>query len=227
MKISTVVKQISFIIICAVLWIGCSHQTPLPDIQYYTLVYEKPQAINETAQLQVRIRANPVQTTSFYRTTRIAYATSPYTRGLYSYYHWEDPADKLLHGHIIRGFRDAGLFSDLVLSDSTLPCQFSLTIFVEEFVEMDRGKNRYALLSFWATVEYEVENISQVGQNTPLIIFQKRYQVETPLETKTLTELAKAMSQSVSTASLQLRADLYQEISQRLKAIPMNKPKGK
>ena len=216
MKISTVAKLLCASM-CVFLWAGCGG-TPQPELQYYTLSYDPPQKIARNAQLPVSIRVNPVQSTSFYRTPRIAYATSSYTRGLYNYYYWEDPADKLLQSYIIRNLRDAGVFSDLISSNSSLPCQLSLTLFVNEFVEMDRGVDRYSIVSFLATVEYETDSIPITGQTNHLIIFQKQYQVETKLEAKTLTALAKAMSQSVSVASAQLRADLYTEISQVLQA---------
>ena len=228
MKISTVIKFVGFLSVCAVLWAGCGGVSQQLEVQYYTLSYEKPQITSSMPQLPISMRINPAQATSFYRTSRIAYATSPYTRGLYSYYYWEDTADKLLQTYIIRGIRDVGLFSDLLSSDSSRSCQFSLTLFVDEFIEMDRGSDKYAIVSFLATVEYEADSIVPVvGKTNHLIVFQKQYRVETRLEEKTLTALAKAMTQSVSTASSQLQLDLYKEISQVIRVTPKVKPKGK
>ena len=208
----------------AMMLTGCMGPASQPEIQYYALAYQKPD-VTLRPTLPVSIRINSVQTTSFYHTSRMAWATSPYNRGLYNYYYWEDSADKLLRTYVMRSIAEGQMFSDMITAESTTPSRFALTLFLDEFLEMDRGSERYAVVSFMATLEWESDNIpSRMGQTGRFVVFQKNYQVETPLQGKTLTALAQGMSQSVFRATQELQKDLYNKITTALLDSPPPAP---
>ena len=145
--------------------------------------------------------------------TEMVYKETPYRTNVYWYNRWRANPGYLVTDYLVRDLRDSKLFTAIFSYDLSGPARFNLEGDVVDFQEVDTPGVWHAALTLNITLlDTDKENI------TEKVMFQRRYQTQEPMLSKTPQGLAEAMSRALQKLSRQIIDDVYRAAKQRLGA---------
>lgn len=175
---------------------GCSLAKPQPEVHYYALALQLPEARPNTAKTSLVIR--PLSARDPYNQERIVYRTSPYAFDLYNFHRWASfPAEQVTHW-TRRYLQATGLFSQ-VFPTTDGNADIVLDGRIRQFEEIDREATWEAALSieFW---------LIRSGERSPF--WSRPYSATKPASRRNPEAIAEAMSQGLEDILQQLTTDL-------------------
>lgn len=195
---------ISVGIICLLLGIsGCYSLKSTPrKIYFYTLEYPSP-TFEKLEPLSASIRVEPFQTAPDYSSRRIIYREADFNRQSYIYHKWHSSPGTLLSYLFIRDLRRSHLFAAVTSSGQALAAEYVLSGMVDQFLEEDTPKGRFALLAITLTLS------DSDRAHAPSLVMQKHYDIRQPIKGQTAVDVVHAMSQAALLFSRQAVENVY------------------
>jgi ABC-type uncharacterized transport system auxiliary subunit len=182
---------------------GCLGGTASPPlVRHYSLEYAPPRARN-IAPSETVLRVGRFSADRLYTGPAMFYSREPFRRDAYHEQRWRvGPAD-MVTDFLKRDLRHAGLFRAVLSARDTEEARFFIEGGVEEFLEVDDGKGRKALLI--ATVALLDLSHREISRR---VVFQKTYRCEALFAQQESAGFAEAMSRAMSQFSAQVIADI-------------------
>ncbi len=185
---------------------GCmSFKNPSLSIEFYTLEYSFPEVENlEKFDSILKIRR--FGSASVYNTNYMIYRTEPNRLASYTYHKWRTAPAGMITDRFFTDLQISRLFTGVIPYTSTIPSDFVLEGYVEEFCEWDEEGDWFARISLTITL------LSQDKDTPDRIVFQKNYDKKERCTDNTPVEVAKAMSRAVKIVSEEIVLDIYNSI---------------
>jgi len=185
---------------------GCTNIKNAPlEIQYYTIEYDPPQAVNATP-LPYIVKIEQFQVSPLYDSNRIVIKNEDFTRDEFIYHKWSAHPGELVSFFLARDFSETRRFQASLYYESSLPYTHLITGVVEDYYLQTGGVNE-AVLSITINL---VDNTRRGQGNS--ILMQKKYRLSVETHKGDPPGLAKAMS----TAVQQISADILMDVAERL-----------
>lgn len=182
---------------------GCLGGTaPPPLVKHYSLEYPPPRVEN-LSRSEALLKVGRFSVDRLYTGSSMLYRKGPFRRDAYHEQRWRVSPGDMVTDFLKRDLRHAGLFRAVLSARDTEETRFVLEGGVEEFLEVDEGESRKALLV--ATVALLDLSFRDVSRR---VVFQKTYRCETPFTQMGSAGLAEAMSRAMSQLSMQVIADI-------------------
>ncbi|MFH2046755.1 MAG: ABC-type transport auxiliary lipoprotein family protein [Pseudomonadota bacterium] len=178
-------------------------------IDYYTLEYSAPQPAGSN-QLPFVINIGRFKS-PLYNSDKIVYRKNNFQTDEYVYHRWETNPARLVSYFLFRDIKNSGLFKGVFTYDAGFAATHSISGTVEEFFEDDRGKTWDAVLSL--DIVLMAENEPDLSKK---ILFQKKYKTRKVCDKKNPKALAEAMSKAMNELSVQVIADVYKKLSEKV-----------
>lgn len=182
---------------------------PSLDMQYYTLEYEAP-ALATREILPHIIKIENFNAAPLYNTTGIIYKDRAFKRGTYPYHKWMTNPSYIVTYLLGRDLKKAGMFKGVIMpGERNKEVSFRLAGIIDEFHELDNGREYYGVLTVSITLTPEAGR-GKKGKD----IFQKSYTITEKMEKKTPASLAEALSKAMQKISQAIGTDIYEYINQ-------------
>src|SRR5262245_40897054 len=184
------------VVVWGITLIGCSLTKPRPEVHYYALALQLPEAKSHTAKTSLVIRSLTARDP--YDQEQIVYRTSSYAFDLYSFHRWaSSPAEQVTYW-TQRYLQTTGLFSQ-VFPTTDGNADMVLGGVIRQFEEIDHEATWEAALSieFWLT---------RANERSPF--WFRSYSAIKPAVRRNPEAVAAAMSQGLEEILRQLTADL-------------------
>jgi ABC-type uncharacterized transport system auxiliary subunit len=131
------------------------------------------------------------------------FSKGPFRREAYHEQRWRVSPGDMVTDFLKRDLRHAGLFRAVLSARDTEETRFVLEGGVEEFLEVDEGESRKALLiAIVALLDLSAKDVSR------RVVFQKTYRCETLFAQEGSAGFAEAMSRAMSQLSTQVIIDI-------------------
>jgi cholesterol transport system auxiliary component len=182
---------------------------PQNRIEYYTLEYDPPVAVNRQA-LPYVIRVQQFSVSPIYNSNRIIYREQSYERQAYSYYKWRANPAQFVSYFLSRDLKESAGFKAVLPADSSVAPAYRVEGAVDEFLEVAGEKYWQAVLA--VSIVLLDENQADISQK---VLFQKTYRTTKPCEKKHPRALAAAMSLAMSEISGRIIDDLFNNLAAR------------
>lgn len=197
-------------LLAALLLSSCGKPPAL--INRYILDYAPP-VLARLPQLDTGIKVDLFAVDETINRLEMVYQENPYRTGTYWYNRWRANPGYLVTDYLTRDLRDSRLFKAVFSHDLSGPARFRLEGGVAEFQENDTPGFWHGALSLNITLlDTDQENIAD------RVMFQRSYQTQEPMVTKTPQGLATALSTAMQQLSRQIIDDVYRAVKQRLGA---------
>jgi uncharacterized lipoprotein YmbA len=197
-------------LLAALLLSGCGKPPAL--INRYVLDYAPP-VLPRLSQLDTGIQVGLFAVDETINRLEMVYQENPYRTGTYWYNRWRVNPSYLVTDYLTRDLRDSRLFTAVFSHDVSGTARFRLEGGVVEFQENDSPGFWHGALSLNVTLlDTAQENIAD------RVMFQRNYQAQEPMLTKTPQGLAAALSSAMQQLSRQIIDDVYRAVKQRLGA---------
>jgi len=179
-------------------------------INRYVLDYPPP-ATARLSPLATAIKVELFSVAEALNRPEMVYKETPYQTGVYRYNRWRTDPGYLVTDYLTRDLRDSRLFKAVFPYDRSGSARFHLEGGVAEFQENDQpGPWKAALALNVTLLDTDQENIAD------RVVFQRNYQVQEPMLSKTPQGLAEAMSAALEKASKRIIEDVYRAVQGRL-----------
>ncbi len=200
-------KSIIHIILLAVLALliqGCGTlQTPPKQVKFYTLDYPPPQAAKKDLRRLVLLEIKPFSADEPYKTTRIVYAESKYSRSSYVYHRWFSEPAGMITDLIARDLKVSQIPEGVASPANPARPTHILNANIEDFYEDDTGAKWEAVLALSVTL-----TPAQTSSAELPVLLQKTYQVRKTMEQNNPQGLAMAMSEALEEVSERMLKDI-------------------
>lgn len=184
---------------------GCLRGTaPPPLVLEYIIEYPPPAAEN-LFRTEALLKVNRFSVDRIYMSTSMLFRNGPFQREAYHEHRWRVSPGDMVTDFLRRDLRYAGLFQAVLSERDVEESRFVLQGGVEEFLEVDEGKSRRALLV--ATVTLLDLSSRDVSRR---VVFQKTYRSEAPFSKEGAAGFAEAVSRAMSQFSTRVIADIDQ-----------------
>lgn len=182
---------------------GCLGGTaPKPLVRHYSLEYPPPRVGNITRS-EALLKVGRFSVDRLYIGPSMLFSRGPFQRDAYHEQRWRVSPGDMVTDFLKRDLRHAGLFRAVLSARDAEETRFALEGGVEEFLEVDDGKSRKALLvAVVALLDFSSRDVSR------RVVFQKTYRCEAPFAAEGSAGLAEAMSRAMSRLSTQVIADI-------------------
>jgi ABC-type uncharacterized transport system auxiliary subunit len=182
---------------------GCLGGTASPPlVRHYSLEYAPPRA-GILAPSEAVLRVGRFSADRLYTGPAMLYSREPFRRDAYHEQRWRvGPAD-MVTDFLKRDLRHAGLFRAVLSARDAEEARFVIEGGVEEFLEVDDGKSRKALL----VAAVALLDLSH-REVTRRVVFQRIYRCEALFAQQGSAGFAEAMSRAMSQLSAQVIADI-------------------
>jgi len=195
-------------LLAALLLSGCGKPPAL--INRYILDYAPP-VLPRLPQLDTGIKVELFAVDQTINRLEMVYKENPYRTGTYWYNRWRANPGYLVTDYLTRDLRDSRLFKAVFSHDASGPARFRLEGGVVEFQENDAPGLWHAALRLNVTLlDTDQENVAD------RVMFQRSYEAQEPMLTKTPQGLAAGMSSALQRLSQQIIDDVYRAVKQRL-----------
>jgi cholesterol transport system auxiliary component len=195
-------------LVAALLLCGCGKPPSL--INRYVLAYPPP-VLAQLRPLDTAIKVNLFAVDETLNRSEMVYKENPYKTGTYRYNRWRANPGYLATDYLTRDLRDSKLFKAVFSYDQSGQGRFRLEGGVQAFNELDLPGGWQAALTLDITlIDADKENIAT------RVVFQKTYETQEPMLTKTPQGLAEAMSYGMQKLSKQIIDDVYRAVKPRL-----------
>jgi len=190
---------------------GCLNlQKPGRYVEKYTLEYASPE-ISGLSALATSLKVERFTEAPAYNTTAMIFRPEPFKLNAYQYHRWRvHPAD-LVTDNLLRDLRKSSCFKAVFSHLDQQEGRFVLEGGVEEFLEVDEGNQRQAVLTVSVTLLD-----SSFKDITRKVLFQKRYRFQESIVENSPGGLAKGMSQAMRKLSAELIQDVYSSVRERM-----------
>jgi ABC-type uncharacterized transport system auxiliary subunit len=190
-------------IVLIALLAGCLGGTaPAPLVKHYSLEYPPPRAEN-LSRSEALLKVGRFSVDRLYTGPSMLYRKGPFRRDAYHEQRWRVSPGDMVTDFLKRDLRHAGLFRAVLSARDTEETRFVLEGGVEEFLEVDEGESRKALLVAMVTLlDLSFRDVSR------RVVFQKTYRCEAPFTQEGSAGLAEAMSRAMSQLSMQVITDI-------------------
>ena len=190
-------------ILLIVLLAGCLGGTaPPPLVRQYSLEYPPPRMEN-VSRTEALLKVGRFSVDRLYIGPSMLFRGGPFRRDDYHEQRWRVSPGDMVTDFLRRDLRHAGLFRAVLSARDTEETRFVLEGGVEEFLEVDEGESRKALLVAMVTLlDLSFRDVSR------RVVFQKTYRCETLFTQEGSAGLAEAMSRAMSQLSMQVIIDI-------------------
>jgi ABC-type uncharacterized transport system auxiliary subunit len=182
---------------------GCLRGTaPQPLDMQYVIEYSPPVGDN-ALRMEALLKVDRFSVDRIYIGPSMLFRNGPFQREEYHEHHWRVSPGDMVTDFLRRDLRHANLFQAVLSARDIEESRFVLQGGVEEFLEVDEGKDRKALLV--ATVTLLDLSSRDVSKR---VVFQNTYRCEAPFSKEGAAGLAEAMSRAMSQFSTRVIADI-------------------
>lgn len=190
------------VILLVALLAGCLGGTaPPPLVRHYSLEYPPPRVGNVSTEALLKVGRFSVD--RLYMGTSMLFSKGSFRRDAYHEQRWRVSPGDMVTDFLKRDLRHAGLFRAVLSARDAEETRFLLEGGVEEFLEVDDGKSRKALLvAVVALLDLSSRDVSR------RVVFQRTYRCETLFSQEGPEGLAEAMSRAMSQLSTRVIADI-------------------
>jgi ABC-type uncharacterized transport system auxiliary subunit len=190
------------VILLIALLAGClGGSAPPPLVRNYSLEYTPPRVGKISTKTLLKV--GRFSADRLYMGPSMLFSKGPFQRDVYHEQRWRVSPGDMVTDFLKRDLRHAGLFRAVLSARDAEETRFVLEGGVEEFLEVDDGKNRKALLVAVVTLlDLSSRDVSR------RVVFQKAYRCETLFTQDGPAGLAEAMSRSMSQLSAEVVADV-------------------
>ncbi len=198
------------LILLIMLLAGClGGSTPPPLVRQYSLEYPPPQAGN-ISRSEALIKVRRFSVDRVYMSPAMLFSKGSFLRNAYHEQRWRVSPGDMVTDFLKRDIRHAGLFRAVLSARDTEETRFVLEGGVEEFLEVDDGNSRKALLvAVVALLDLSSRDVAS------RVVFQKTYRCETLFAQEgSEGRLAEAMSRAMSQLSTQVISDIGDALKQ-------------
>ena len=191
------------LILLIVLLAGCLGGTaPPPLVRQYVLEYPPPRMEN-VSRTEALLKVGRFSVDRLYIGPSMLFRKGPFRRDAYQEQRWRVSPGDMVTDFLKRDLRHAGLFRAVLSARDTEETRFVLEGGVEEFLEVDEGEGRKALLvAMVALLDLSSQDVSR------RVVFQKTYHCEVLFTQEGSAGLAEAMSRAMSQLSTQVITDI-------------------
>jgi ABC-type uncharacterized transport system auxiliary subunit len=178
-------------------------------INRYILDYPPP-VVGRLSPLDTAVKVELLAVDESINRPEMVYKVNPYKTGVYQYNRWRTDPAYLVTDYLTRDLRDAKLFKAVFSYDRSGQARFHLEGGVVDFQENDTPAPWKAALTVNITLlDTDKENVAE------RVVFQRTYQAQEPMSTRTPQGLAEAMSYAMQKVSQQIIGDVYRAVKQR------------
>ena len=182
---------------------GCLGGTaPPPLVRQYALEYPPPR-VGNVFRTEALLKVGRFSVDRLYMGPSMLFSKGPFRREAYHEQRWRVSPGDMVTDYLKRDLRHAGLFRAVLSARDTEETRFVLEGGVEEFLEVDEGESRKALLvAIVALLDLSAKDVSR------RVVFQKTYRCETLFTQEGSAGFAEAMSRAMSQFSGQVITDV-------------------
>jgi ABC-type uncharacterized transport system auxiliary subunit len=181
---------------------GCFGTAPPLPVRQYVLEYPPPRA-QEAPPVDGALKVARFMADRLYASPAMLYRQGAYQRDAYRERRWRVSPAEMVTDFLKRDLRQAGLFRAVLAARDPGEPRFSLEGWLEEFLEVDEGSGRKAVLS--ATVALLDSSARGVDGR---VVFQKAYRSESQFTDQGGADFAAAMSRAMAQFSAQVIVDV-------------------
>lgn len=182
---------------------GCLGGTqPPPLVRHYSLEYPPPR-VEHLPRTEALLKVERFSVDRLYTGPAMLYRKGDFRRDAYHERRWRVNPGDMVMDFLRRDIRQAGLFRAVLAARDREETRFLLEGGVEEFLEVEEGETRKALLVATVTL------LDLSFRDAPRrVVFQKTYRSEATFARGESAGLPEAMSRAMSRFSAQVIADL-------------------
>lgn len=182
---------------------GCLGGTaPPPLVRQYALEYPPPK-VEKISRSEALLKVGRFSVDRLYMGPAMLFSKAPFRREAYHEASWRVSPGDMVTDFLKRDLRHAGLFRAVLSARDTEETRFVLEGGVEEFLEVDDGKSRKALLvAAVALLDLSSRDVSR------RVVFQRTYRCEALFAKEGSAGFAEAMSRAMSQLSVQVINDI-------------------
>ena len=177
-----------------------------PMIERFTLEYPSP-AFENLTRLDQTIKVERFSVAKAFNTEAMVFRPDAFKLDTYASNRWMVNPGDMTSDNLLRDLRNSGLFRAVFSYRDYEDARFVLEGGLEEFLEVDEGKGRTAVL----TLSVNLLDLSRAGTPNRLI-FQKKYRSVVPITDADPAGLARAMSSGAAKVSTQVIKDVYDAV---------------
>jgi len=187
---------------------GCiGRGKPAPLIEHYTFEYPSP-TFPTLSRLEQTIKVERFSVAKAFNTVSMVFRPEAFKLDTYASNRWMVNPGDMTSDYLLRDLRNSGLFRAAFSYRDYEDARFMLEGGLEEFLEIDEGKTRSAVM----TLSVNLLDMSRTG--TPgRLIFQKKYRSVEPITDADPAGLARAMSNGMAKVSSQVIKDVYDAVT--------------
>ncbi len=187
---------------------GCiGRGKPAPMIEHYTFEYPSPTFPN-LSRLEQTIKVERFSVAKAFNTVSMVFRPEAFKLDTYASNRWMVNPGDMTSDYLLRDLRNSGLFRAAFSYRDYEDARFMLEGGLEEFLEIDEGKTRSAVM----TLSVNLLDMSRTG--TPgRLVFQKKYRSVEPVTDADPAGLARAMSNGMAKVSAQVIKDVYDALA--------------
>lgn len=183
--------------------VGCLRGTaPPPLVLQYVIEYPPPGGEN-ISRTEALLKVERFTVDRIYTGHSMLTRKGPFLRGAYHEHRWRVSPGDMVTDFLRRDIRHANLFGAVLAARDIEETRFVLEGGLEEFLEVDEGNGRKALLVATATL---LDLASKEANRR--VVFQKTYRCEANFMQEGAVGLAEAMSRAMSQFSTRVIADI-------------------
>jgi cholesterol transport system auxiliary component len=187
---------------------GCiGRGTPAPMVEHFTFEYPSPTFAN-LSRLEQTIKVERFSVAKAFNTVSMVYRPEAFKLDTYASNRWMVNPGDMTSDYLLRDLRNSGLFRAAFTYRDYEDARFVLEGGLEEFLEVDEGKSRSAVL----TLSVNLLDLSRT--KTPgRLVFQRKYRSVEPITDADPAGLARAMSSGMAKVSAQVIKDVYDAVA--------------
>jgi ABC-type uncharacterized transport system auxiliary subunit len=192
------------LIVSSLLIAGCAGTgRPQYNVENYLLSYATPSG-NKLDALSASVKFNRFSIASAYNSTDMIFRSDAYSLDSFNYSRWAvNPAD-MVADSLLRDMRGSGLFGAIFSRSEGDEGQFVISGGIEEFYLRIDKSNKAAVISI--TISLKDTQGNETGK---VMMFQKKYVREEPLQESSPRGYCQAASQAMLVISQQITNDIY------------------
>jgi ABC-type uncharacterized transport system auxiliary subunit len=195
------------VVLLSFLLSGCiGRGKPSPMVETYAFEYPSPTFGNLSRQEQT-IKVERFSVAKAYNTVSMVFRPEAFKLETYASSRWIVNPGDMASDYLLRDLRNSGLFRAAFSYREYEDARFVLEGGLEEFLEVDEGKERSAVL----TLSVNLLDLSRTGTPSRLV-FQKKYRSVEPILDADPAGLARAMSNGMGKVSAQVIKDVYDAV---------------
>ena len=179
-----------------------------PQIDFYTLEYEPPDA-GPAITSDYILKVDRFHISAVYDDDRLLIRNQAFKRNEYSRHRWRANPAELVADYLARDLSQTAFFRAVVRTEPISDYSHLLTGTIEEFYQRSDGNHRLAILSLKVML---VDEASSPGDWN--VLFQQRYAFKVPVSDPTPAGFVAGMSEAMRKFSTQLIDDIAAALGQ-------------